>query len=253
MKKPVLLFLVVGVAVSCSDYLEIFLLSGTRLVSVEYTDEYDKEWTETYTYSSEGRLMSIEDSRLSGRRHEVVYEGSTIKEYLSYGISDGRLLFRDSVLYNPDGTIHAVYKFSINSGEGLPLSRIYEFEYDDNEKVVKKSNFFVSTQEYTSEERFYWKGDNIERSEYYYNDELRHEFFYEYDNAINYKKGMPQHIINPIDWGKHNVKKTDWKDYSGVLHISCKPCLTDYRYNVDGYPTEIRTNWGTNTKLTYDD
>ena len=237
---------------SCSKSEDFEQSFGTKLVSIEYEANNDS-WTENYSYLSNGELNMIEDFRSLGRRYEIDHQSSILNEYTTYRIDDEKLIFRDSILYNSNGTIQAIHNFSINLGEDLPLSWIYEYEYDNENKVFKKSTYFVRTQKYTSIEKYYWGEDNIKRVEYYNGDEeLYYEYFYEYDDKVNYKNDFPTSISDPINWSENNVTKMNWNDYYGYLDIICRPCETEYKYNLDDYPVEIEYSWGGILKLKYE-
>lgn len=238
--------------ISCSKGDKFEQSFGTKLISIEYVNN-NGDWTENYSYSTNDTLIKIEDFRSLGRRYEIDYQNSKLKEYRTYRMDEETLIFRDSILYNPNGTIQAIHNFSINLGEDLPLSWIYEYEYDNENKVSKKSTYFVRIEEYSSIEKYYWKGDNIDRVEYYNGDEeLYYEYFYKYDDKINYKKEIPTSISDPINWSENNVVKMKWKDYYGNLDLICGPCETEYRYNLDNYPVEIEPSGGRLLKLKYE-
>ncbi len=133
MKKTVIIFLVICL-ISCSKDNEIEQSYGTKLISIEYEDSNDS-WIENYSYSSDDELIMIEDFRSLGRRYEIEYQNSKLKEYRTLRMDEEKLIFRDSIIYNPNGTIQAIYNFSINSGENLPLSWIYEYEYDNENRL----------------------------------------------------------------------------------------------------------------------
>lgn len=251
MKKIIILFLVTCF-ISCSKDSEIEQYSGTKLISIEYEDDNDS-WIENYSYSSNDELVKIEDFRSLGRIYEIEYQNSQLKEYTTHRIDEEKLIFRDSIIYNSNGTIQAIHNFSINSGEDLPLSWIYEYEYDNENKISKKSTYFVTIQEYTSIEKYYWNGDNIDRTEYYNGDEeLYYEYFYEYDDKVNYKKEIPSNISDPISWSENNVTEMNWIDYLGNLDLICRPCVAEYKYNLENYPVSIEFNWGRKIKLKYE-
>lgn len=237
---------------SCSKDGEFEDTYGTKLITIEYKVDTDS-WLENYTYSSNDELIKIEDFHLLGRRCEITYLNNLVKEFFTYRIDNNKLIFRDSILYNANGTILAIYKFSINSGENLPLTWIYEFEYSNESRVSKKSTYFVNIGEYTSIEKYYWQGDNITRVEYYNGDELLYyEYFYEYDNKNNYQKERPTSISDPINWSNNNVTKMSYNDYLGNLDLLCRPCIYEYVYNLDNYPVSIKFNSGREMKLSYD-
>ena len=225
---------------------------GTKLISIAYKEDYNSG-IEEYSYSSNDELIMIEDFRSLGRRYEVEYDNGLVKEFFTYRIDNNKLIFRDSILYNADRSIHAIYNFSINSGEDLPLTWIYEFEYDNESKVTRKSTYFVNIGEYTSIEKYYWKENNIERVMYCDKDEvLYYEYFYEYDNKKNYQKNLSTDLSDPINWSDNNVTSMDWNDYVGNLDIICRPCIAEYVYNLDNYPVSIKYNWGREMILSYE-
>ncbi len=251
MKKIAIIFFLL-IIFNCTKDSKIEKVTGTKLISIEY-DDGNESWIKNFYYSSNDELIKIENSYSLGRRHVIEYQNSRLKEYSTYEISDGKLIFRDSIIYNSNGTISAIYHFSINSGENLPLSTIYEYEYDNDNKVSKKSTYFVSIQKYISIEKYYWKGSNINRVEYYNGDKvLNYEYFYEYDDKINYNKEIPTNISDPVNWGENNVTVMNWIDYIGNLDIICRPCLSKYKYNLKNYPVSIEFNWGLIMQLNYE-
>ncbi len=236
---------------SCSTENGFEHYSGNRLISIEYKNK-DESWIENHTYSSDGVLNRIENFHSLGKEYTLNYKDSRLNVYHTYRKDNGKLIFRDSIVYNENGTIHAIYNFSVNSGENLPLSWIYEYEYDNINRIKKKSTYFVITQEYTSIEKYYWSNGNIKRSEYYNGKgKLDHEFFYEYDDKINYKKEIPTGISDPINWSKNNITKVDRNDYLVGIDILCQPCIAEYKYNLDNLPISIKFNWGLDMKLNY--
>ncbi len=228
------------------------LPSGVKLVSVEYIDP-NQSWMENYSYSTNGALSVVEDSRPTGRRHEIDYENSKLREYNIYEKDERAPVFRDSMLYDDNGSIKAIHKFSINSGADLALQWIFEYEYDNENRLAKKSSYLARSQKYSSMENYFWNGGNIERVEYRSGkDELLYEFFYKYDDKINYKKGIPIHISDPLSWTNNNITEMRYKDYLGNLDLACGPCITEYSYNRDNYPILVKTNWERTLVLSYE-
>lgn len=218
--------------------------------------EFEEDWALYYTYDNEGNISTVEDLRSLGTRYVYDYnEENILQERNTYRISNDKLLFRDSMLYNPDGTLMAIYNFSINGGEDMPLSWIYEYEYNDDNMLSEQSTYFVRAEEYTSTEKYYWSGNNVERKEYYHgkNEALFYEYFYEYDDKPNTEKLFHKKDLSRIDdWNQNNVIKMDWNDYLGDLHISCRPCKYNYKYNRHGKLTRFTTNSGLTTDLIYE-
>lgn len=172
--KNLTILILATCTLSCSKNVEDSY--GTKLASIDYSKN-NKSWTENYSYNSNSELYQIEDLGTTYTRYEIQYENNRVKEFSTFRHNDGKLIFRDSIGYNENGTIKAIYNFSINSGEILSLSNIYEFAYNDENKVAKKSTYFVSSQKYHSIQKYFWKGDNIESVEHLNGDE---ELLYEY-------------------------------------------------------------------------
>lgn len=251
MNKLIFLSLIICI-ISCSKKEIIEDTVGTRLISIEYSD-VNNDWVENYSYSSNSELLTIEDFRSLGRRYEIEYLNNKLKEYSIFQIDDDKLIFRDSIKYDENNNVEAIYKFSINSGENLPLSLICEFKYDDSNRVLKKSTYSILSQEYFSIEKYFWTGENITRVEYYDSDEeLRYEYFYKYDDKVNYKKNLQIGISDPINLCRNNVVEMNWSDHYGNLDLICSPCITEYHYNLDDYPVFIKHYSGRELNLEYD-
>jgi len=236
--------------VACSKS-ELEQSSGTKLVSIEYF-HIDRSWDENYFYAEDKKLEKIEDFRSLGTRYEITRDNDKITAFSTYRMNDNKFLFRDSIVYNSNESIHSIYRFSANSGQNLPV-HIYEFEYDDKDRVSKRSKYIVQTKKYQSIEKYFWSKKNIDRVEDCNgNEKVLFEFFYKYDNKENYKKGLPTSILDPISWANNNVVKMDWTDHIGILDLACQPCKTTYTYNLDNFPVEISTDTGREMKLTYE-
>ena len=237
---------------ACTNNSDIESSSGTRLVSIEIS-EFDKTWVEEYTYSANSELIQIEEIRPLAKTYTIEYENNKLKAYSTFTKDNDQLIFRDSILYNNNGTIMAIHKFSRSSEGNLTLDIIYEFEYDDENKLTTQSFYRPNSQNHFRIKRYYWAGDNIEKVEHLNaEEELYYEYFYKYDDKENYNKELPKGISDPINWCKNNVVEMDWIDYVGDLDLICKPCSSEYRYNLDDYPISIKHNWGSEMELRYE-
>ena len=240
--------------------------TGTKLISIEFKMEakHRENWSYNYYYSNDGKLKEVHSSRGGSlrRNYEIEYdEHDRIKQYSTYDLNENKVIFRDSIVYNSNGTIQAIHLFSINSGKDLPLTFIYKYEYDTNNRVIKKSTYYASTQEHLSSEKYYWAKDNIERAEHYGSPkggafikagELKYEYFYKYDDKVNFKKkNDPNYISDPINWSTNNVIELNWNDYLGNIELPCRPCKYEYKYNLDNHPVLVKYYWST-LKLTYE-
>ncbi len=233
--KHFLIILTVLSIISCSKDDEITKSKGTKLISIAYFDKYNN-WEENYFYDSNNKIYKIEDHRAGGRRYEMEYANGKLKQYTAYRIDDNEKILRDSIVYNLDGDIEKTYHFSINSGENLPLARIYKFEYDDSGKLAKK--YIKRAEKYEEHRRYYWKGENIERIEHLNGaGRVYWEFFFTYDDKVNYARNIPIYISSPTS--ENNVISSSAKDYVGNLDPMCNPCNSSYTYNADNLPVRI--------------
>jgi len=163
------------------------------------------------------------------------------------------LIIGKNSIHNLTGTIKAIYKFSRNSGNDIPLSFIYEFKYDDQNRVYEKKTYFTASEKYTSIDKYHWSTINIERVEHFNGEgKLYYEYFFTYDDKKNYRKGLPVHIDDPVNWSENNITAMNWNDYLGNLDLICRPCTRAYQYNLDGFPISVKFNWGLELRLTYE-
>ena len=252
MKKLFFILWFVIVLVSCSK--DIINTNGTRLVAIDYqqSNSIISTWKELFEYEN-GRITKIEDLYSLRKRYEIIYTNNQLQEYSTYIISDNTLAFRDSVAYNQNGTIRAVYNFITNPSSDTPLLFIDEFEYSDDGKIITKKNFSVAREMYRSTERYYWNENNIEKTEYY-NEEgiLIYETSTTYDSKINYKKDIPIYVLSPPGWNANNIIKSSLRDYTGAIDVACNPCETEYKYNLDDYPVFIEHHEGRQLNLSYE-
>lgn len=249
MKKELILFLTICL-ISCSKdgiYEDSY---GKKLISIEYENNNDNE-LENYYYSPDGKLTKIEDFRSTGYRYEFYYENSKLKEYRTTRINDEQPFYKDSIVYNANGTIKAIHHFSLYSDKKLQIS---EYDYNSDNQVIKKSIYSVTGQKFTGIEKYFWENCNIVRVENYSGDGkvFFSEEFYKYDDKNNYKKELPTSISQPIYWGKNNITEMDWKEYNIIIDAFCKPCYWEYKYNLDNYPVWAKFNGGNALIIKYE-
>lgn len=254
MKKIIFALIICVTIYSCTKKGGIAHTHGTKLIAVEYDYiDRDDDYTEYYKYNEAGQLQEIEEPLKWQRKQLIDYKDGRLHEVKTYETTENQLIFRDSIVYNTSGNIDQIFHFSGNAGAGVPLSRICEFEYDSNQKLVQKITYALPSNERLQVEKYYWNGDNIERVEHFHsNGELLYEFFYAYDNRPNYKKDIPTNLEDPITWTANNVTSIDWRDYLGNWDWICRPCESNYQYNLDDYPVKIETNTKVNYTLMYE-
>lgn len=250
--KKILMIALLMVGWGCAED-DITDSSGTRLLAIDYASN-GQAWTEDYHYRADGTLAQIEDRRSLGRRYELEYQDTTLVQIFTYQIEeDGALIFRDSLVYTEGGRLQRIYNFSRNAGAELPLDWVYEYSYDLQGRVVERRNYYANEETPLWYEKYYWEGSNIVRKEEYHEEgKLYYKYFYTYDDQNNYMKPVVPYLYDPINWSANNVTVMDYLDYYGNLDLFCRPCVTSYRYNRDGYPVAITTKWGQKMRLTYE-
>ena len=128
---------------------------------------------------------------------------------------------------------------------------MHEYSYDQDNRVIEKTSGFGPASMVTLVDRYLWIGDLISVVETYDSeDELLHEYFYEYDDKRNYKKDNLFFIADPLNWLDHNATKLSIVDHSGLIDVVCLECDIDYSYNQDDYPVEVIYEWG-EERITY--
>lgn len=248
--KVLIVFFLIYTVFSCEKDDIVKIEPQAKIVSIEHKG-HNRQWIENYTYSPKNELIQIDNYRSSGTTYKMEYKNSKLQEYKTYSRDTDRLIFRDSIVYNEDGNIEAIFHFSGYLANKLSLVKRYT--YNRQNQVSRKSTFFVNANKILSSERYFWDGDVITRVEYYGEDEeLYYEYFYKYDNKVNYKKLIPPDFSNPLNWLNYNIIEMDWHDHYGNLDLICRPCTRSYTYNSKDYPITMRTNWDYSLKITYE-
>lgn len=237
--------------ISCAKEDSIVAIHGTKLISIAYTQN-NRYWQEKYNYDEYGVLKSFEDLDSTGRRYEFEYDSNLIREIKTFNIIGNTLIFRDSILRDSEGRILTINKYS-KKLEEVPLTWIYEFQYDSEGKLSKRLTYFKVIEAYTNIDQYYWDGNNVEKVEKYDgNGVLNSEFFYAYDDQLNYKKEIPSYITDPVNWSESNMLQESFNDYTGLIDAICNPCSVTNKYNLDGFPVEITYEWGQKLSLSYE-
>lgn len=229
-------------------------LEGAKLVRVENSLDGSsfraQEWIETFSYDSNNKL--IEHDEENDRLKKIEYVNSKALQIRTYASYDRALLiFRDSFAYNNDGQFDKIYNFSINAGENVPLSSISEYIYDSDGRLIEIASKRVGG-EFSYKRIFDWVDGRI-----YAVNEYRHEkktitTEFLIDSKNNYKRYLPIYWLDPINLSPHNVRFSSVTDYTGAYDAVCNDCNFKYVYNAEGYPIEMKTDWGLTKKFFYE-
>ncbi len=236
---------------ACSNNNEELPVNDAHISTIEHVLQR-VNWMETFNYDNDERLISVDNSSTSGGRKEFVYEGNNVTRINHIELSTDTIHQIDSLTYNNEGNLISFNVLSAYPGPGFSEVWSYEFEYDDNGRVSKQTSFFDRSGEDAGYIIFEWTGDNIRKLNYFnQEDDILYEYFYEYDNKLNYAQGIPIYIQEPLYWNRNNITKFDYIDHTGLLDLACGPCTYEFEYNEDDYPSEIEYNWGYTKMLTY--
>ncbi|MEM1124688.1 MAG: hypothetical protein AAGJ18_29890 [Bacteroidota bacterium] len=214
-------------------------------VSTLTFENSNQTWTEKYTYDEQEQVSEVAIDFNVFTKHKAEYDGDRLLAYNTFQSADTVLVGRDSFIYNMDNRLEKILKFTTERDGSLRLLWINEFTYDAFGKVRKQIFYLADRPNEQRTTSFDWKGNNIsKRTELDGDGKIEHEFFYTYDNKINYLQNLPNYQHDPVNWGRNNVTKMTYNDYTGLLDLACGPCEQDYNYNLSGYPTRITYNWG---------
>lgn len=245
------LILIALILFACSNDDDPTKSDGNTLSAVKYFTE-DNSWTESYTYDTTNKLIRVEESTEYGRRYEFEYSGDQLKQIRTYTNNDNSIKFRDSITYNSKGDIDKIYYFARNAGTNMPLSHIYKYEYDDYAILKTRLMFSPINDELVETVKYYWTANNIYKIEgYNKKGQLDVEFYYSYDQMINYRKFMPHFISNPTSWCDNNVNIKLMKDHSGLRDPRSDPMEWEFDYNRDNCPVVEHANYGWRKEFKY--
>ncbi len=232
---------------SCTtDHVEI-AQDGLKLARIDYTNHAHTR-VEVFGYNSYGQMVEIISS---SKRRVVEYKGEYVHQSLSYSVVENRLSAKDSFVYDAGKNMQTIYTFGAYGGEALELSSITHFVYV-NDILVQKL-WTLPNSNHVSQEKYHWENDAISKVEYYDGNELYYEFFYSYDDKVNFRLGDPRFLGVPIYWSEHNVISTDYIDHYGNYDVCCKPYAPEFIYNKNGYPISISDPLGVVRELYWEE
>jgi len=250
--KKYLFLIVVLLTVSCKKDTALIPKATLKVNTLSF-ESFNRTWSEKYTYNEQEQVSKVEINFNLFTRHEVEYDGDLLLAYNTFQSTDTVLVGRDSFVYNMDNQLEKILKFTTERDGSLSLLWINEFAYDAFGKVSKQIFYTADRPDDKRTTLFDWKGNNIsQRTELDENGEIEHEFFYTYDNKINYLQNLPNYQHDPINWGSNNVTKMTYNDYTGLLDLACGPCEQTYKYNSNDYPMEVEYNWGRKIAIDYE-
>ena len=247
MKKLIFCTSLLLVVTACQDAFSPFS-DGTVLSEIRY-ESNNQTWTDKYEYTDDGQVRSVTSDNGLVERDEFTYANGRLLEKRTVQVQNNRLVFRDSMVYNANGQVAFIYKYSINEGADLPLSSIESLTYDGEGQLIEVSTEFVRVTDYKPRKVYRWRDGNAIQADYYDGDVLQQEFFFTYDDrpALQFENFTNPGNLSLVN--ENNLIHTDWVDYSGVLDTVCKPCEIAFVYNLNGLPIFLQTNW--NLKATF--
>ncbi len=237
---------------ACENQLAEPLSEVNSLVSQINHRGGNDAWEETFEYDNQHRLISATDLRSLGRRRNLEYQEGQLFQERTYELMNETLAFRDSIVRDDQGQIEAIYKFSVNGGEDVPLSRIEHLFYDDQGQVIESRTEYLNSGDYRPRKVFHWENGNIIKEDQYWNGtDLSIEFYFTYDDKLGINSNSILLFHQAGQPTRNNVISVDWTDHSGLYDTACKPCTTSYGYDDRQRPTSFSTNWGYSATIVY--
>jgi len=251
MKKYLRIIFILAI-ISCGKEKITTPVDLQKVITIEYEDR-NRLWSEQYDYDAEGHVRQIQIDQIVYTRHNVEYSNEKLLAYNTFQGPDTIKVSKDSFVYNENDRLEKILQYAIESNGNLELRWTSEFEYDAFGKVKKQSYYYNKSESYIGFAEYTWKNGNIvKQTSLNAEKELQYEFFYTYDNKVNYLKKLPNYQRDPLNWGKNNVTKMTYKDYYGNLDLICGPCEQTYTYSLSGYPLNVEYNWGRKLTVTYE-
>lgn len=130
---------------------------------------------------------------------------------------------------------------------------IYEYTYDKKGGLKERSSQYKKDQTTKRTEKYHWHvGNIVQKDVYNWKGKLNAEYFYEYDDAINFMKNHPYYMLEPINGTANNMVSDSLIDHSGIIDRGCNPCLFRYEYDeVDRPIAQVADNWNNYLKIFY--
>jgi len=214
--------------------------TGEKISSIVTTYNGVDSRTTSFIYSDEDQLLEIEnyhsiDLTVLEYSEELV---STIKYYYD---TSSMMFYSDSLRYDPQHKLVTRFRYESDSIESNKLNYTENYEYNSDGDLIKKTKIDSDPDyEYNSFEKYRWENGNLVHKECHdFNQGLQYEYFYEYDNEINYKLQILHQEWQAQELSRNNLLSLTYKDYVGNLDLFCGYCCSNYTYNQDGYPVRV--------------
>ncbi len=244
-----LLFLIIFISCGKDDPTtecpECRVLETPLLKMIDF-NQFGSVYQERYNYDQDFQLVSISSDYVEGSTIEVVFKNGQLNHYLSSNDNAPGVYSRiDSVIYNVDNRIQQIIT---SRGQGDVL-QTYEYTYDSSGKLNSRALYFNNFLGAFYYERYEWDGLNIKNIKHYRDQELQYEVDYEYDEKINFRRGLPNCLLQTAEaWSENNVIKFEYTEHALTLDLACNPCVFDLDYNEFDQPisfnnTEIEWYW----------
>ncbi len=189
----------------------------------------------------------------------LTYENELLTKisYLnSIEITNGEIYRIDSLIYNSNGQL-ITYIENRKRNDGLfSASKSEEYSYNID-RLTHSQYYYYSA---TGEKRlggsniYCWENQNLTREVNYLDDGQKAiEQVYDYDDKVNYKKGIPQNFQFPSFWSLNNQTKTTLNEYLIAVEPLCGTiCEFSADYNSNDLPISIDSQNGTiQTRIVY--
>lgn len=213
---------------------------------VRPTNYTNKEVTALYSYDSLNRVVRIDRDWID-RNVIYQYQNGRLVTRLTQSTQDGRIFFRDTLAYSPNGQM--IRKTAVQNGS----SSVYEYRYNNAGQIVEVEQRATGYRYYNLT-RYVWQNGNIVfRTEYDLNETKKSDWSYQYDRNANPFRLSPYNPDDPFQFTANNrtVERLD-RDYTGLIDLIANPILFAYTYNSDRLPTDVTINYGLIQRFEYE-
>jgi hypothetical protein len=208
---------------------------------IDYTNDY-RDWTETYFYDSNNRLDSVTKSNIHNTLRFLYDATGKLQKRITYSPLIQKVAFIDTFEYDNQQRLVKMSNFSINRGENLPLSMVKIFKYGNNNQIETEITLFPKDTFRITE--YVWSGGNIVKmKEFDNNKKLNFEATLQYDDRKNPFKDLPTNIDNVLYLTNNNIVNNLGKDFTGLWDPVVNPTKTKYKYNNLDFPYEFQLNY----------
>lgn len=244
------IFMIILVASSCMDKMEVLPDDHLKLIKIERVIDGIKS-SKFFNYDQKGRMVEFIDSSYTINHQRITYKDDRAVLIEFYSGQPLVKIREHELVYGQFGRLILVNHYRITSGSERRLSSKTRYEYDDLGRLVTTRDKSLAHDD-GSLCKYFWRNDNLIHMLEYRHGELFYEERFIYDRKKSHHHFLPFHLTSPLYWSKNNVIESHLIDHTDLIDKSCFHCFYPMEYNEFGYPIKIDYSWGSTDKLFYE-